>query len=228
DDEIRKIFRDDNISDDDIKRKTGSELFPELFSEVKKIQRKSVPDWKIEINDEEDFLKADRNVGCCCIVRDSFLDSYESFQSLEFLLRSMRRASDMIVCCIDNQSRYEDFSYYARQFENLNFRIVNASDNLWQKELTEKYGNPYILRKKLLYYEQIEKLINACMEQKQKLIDEKKELEKKDSVRAEYIRKAEQCRTKINWINRKEVYFREFCELINNDFSKTMAMKGAD
>lgn len=225
-DSLLKKISTDNNADDGVYRKTGRELFPEFFEYLNEIQNTPLPDWKLEINSRSDFLKADKNQGCCCIVGDSFLESYDSFNSLEYLLRSMNRVPEMIICRFEEKDSLDNFAYYTRQFENMNFSLVTLDNNMREKEIYEKYGKPFLIRKRLGAYIRINGILQELAQKRKDLTEEKKAIKRSGDATAASIRKEEQCRAKINWITRKEIYFSEFSKLVESGSNEELSEKG--
>ncbi len=211
---ISKAAKDEKYTLDGVREKTGEELFPEFFSEQKIILSQKTPDWMTVIKNEKDFQQADKEQGVCCFVEVSYLDSYEKLQRLEYLSRSMRRSVDMIVCCVPEESKREDFERYAGQFSGYEYHFVGANTEKTKKELLAKYGNSFKLRFEREKYQLIIYRFVELMNQKTQLKQSIKRFEIENSIKN--VREMERDRTKLRWIARKKNYVDKMQDLINN------------
>ena len=215
---ISKAAKDEKYTLDGAREKTGEELFPEFFSEQKIILSQKAPDWMTVIKNEKDFQQADKKQGVCCFVDDSYLDSYEKLQSLEYLSRSMRRSMDMIICCVPVDSKRKEFERYAGQFPGYEYRFVGTNTEKIKKELLSKYGNSFKLRFEREKYQLIINKFVELMNLKSKLKQTIKEFELNKDIKR--VREMERNRSKQRWIARKSDYVDKMQDLINNEIHR--------
>lgn len=222
---IGKFIKDDD-KDDGIHRKSGEELFPEFFKELKNKMTYKSTNWYVEIKNETDYNEADKNPGTCCLIDNQFIDSFEKLKQLEFLLNSMRRGADMIACCIPDKVKRLEIKKYAGQYDNFDFRFVDKNDRATQDELLTKYGTPYLLRDKRKNYIQIFNMLAGLLKTKDELKERIKELEAKKNMKN--VREIERSRLKLNWIARKTKYIDEINKLVHSSVYPKTADKGVE
>ncbi len=145
----------------EITREWGT-LFPEEARAMQE-QLAEKQEWLQEIRSEQEFRQALRGHGCCLVTED-FLTSYEDLVRLEQLVRSMRRAQDMIVCRFARRETMEEYRDYARHTLGLGLRFVTGADNGWRSELMDKYGSPLMEQRQLNACNACAKVLEDCLE----------------------------------------------------------------
>lgn len=66
--------------------KTMRDLFPGIASDIDDVlEDYGKGAWQVTIRTEEDFAKATRSYGSCCVIENDFFSSYEQFAKLERL-----------------------------------------------------------------------------------------------------------------------------------------------
>lgn len=146
-----------------------AEAFPENAQNIGCILKRDEIAWCCDIETDADFWVADKIPLSCCVVSEEYLDSYEKLERLATLTRSMRRNADMICCCFGDGDTREDFVSYACQYPGLAFRFVDKADSSWKTDLKQKYGEPFILRSRLRYLEDILEELEKCIDGKDSL-----------------------------------------------------------
>lgn len=105
--------------------------------------------WYCDIYDDSDFVQADDNKEkCCCYVHESFFTAYEKLNQLHRLTRSLKMPGDGIYCCFEDESKKNDYQYYARTFPRMRFRFVSENED-YTAEPKIKYGMPYKVKLKI-------------------------------------------------------------------------------
>lgn len=195
-------------------KKTLADLFPETAHAIHTV-RKAVPEeWMRIICTEADFLRADQEELCCCIVSEEYLDSYEKLEKLSSLTRSMRRSYDMICCCVEDPKKRADFAHYAAQYENLRVRFDSEEKCL--PILERKYGNAYELRCRFRKYERVLEILNQCYERRDAIEEKRTHLAKEKKKTMEQTRELERSKIILNWFDRKEPYLAKLNKLVRS------------
>lgn len=195
-------------------KKTLAEIFPETAKAAHSVQEKPLRSWMCIIETDDDFLQADQQELCCCIVHEMYLDSFEKIDKLNTLTRSMRRSQDMISCCFDNPEKKVDFAHYAAQYENLKIRFSEEKDCV--PLLRRKYGSTYDLRWKFLQYQQIVGIMNQCFEQREFIESRRTSLSKEKNRTYVQTRELEKSKIILNWFQRKAPYLAELNRLLTS------------
>lgn len=207
---IDKVLAEE-AKDNAVARKSGKELFPAFYDSIERERKRTFKQWNVGVKDDATFREADRSSGKCCIVDGGYLDTFEKLSGLEFLLRSMRRCPEMIVCCISDREKRSEFIKYAAQFDGLGFNIVDSFHGQLENKLFKKYGQPYLLRERRNHYTALINGMQALMKSKETLKNEKRELEANRS--AGNSREIVRYELKINWLSRKKRYVDQMREL---------------
>lgn len=185
-------------------KKRLSDLFPETAAEIRSVRCEVPQVWYQVISSEADYVQADQRELCCCIVGDTYLDSYEKLEKVNRLTRSMRRSQDMICCCMDDPQQQADFAHYAAQYENLRIRFETQERIL--PVLQRKYGDAYALRFRLRQYARILSLLRECYGKRDYIKSRRTQLAEERNRTLEQIRELEHCKVLLNWFSRKEPY----------------------
>lgn len=195
-------------------KKTLADLFPETAHAIHTV-RKAVPEeWMRIICTEADFLRADQEELCCCIVSEAYLDSYEKLEKLSSLTRSMRRSHDMICCCVEDPEKRADFAHYAAQYENLRVRFDSEEKCL--PILERKYGNVYELRCRFRKYERVLEILNQCYDRRDAIEENRTHLAKEKKKTMAQTRELERSKIILNWFDRKEPYLTKLNQLVGS------------
>lgn len=198
-------------------KKKLSDLFPETAAAIQKVRSEVQEDWYQIISSEADFVQADQRELCCCIVGDTYLDSYEKLEKVNRLTRSMRRSLDMICCCINDPQQQADFAHYAAQYGDL--RIHFESRERILPILQRKYGDVYVLRFRLRQYDRILLLLRECYGKRDYIKSRRTQLADEKNRNLEQIREFEHCKILLNWFSRKESYLVRLETLLVNGIS---------
>lgn len=190
------------------------EIFPDLAEAIKTAQKMSPTDWLRIIATEEDFIRADQDALCCCLVRESYLSSYEQLEKLNTLTRSMRRSHDMICCCLEDPEKRADFAYYASQYVYANIRFDSETSVLPIME--QKYGKVYAARCTLRKYEHIANLLNHRYESYDSIKEQRNKLASISPKTIPEARKFVQCKETLNWFDRKRPCLTKLNQLATN------------
>ncbi len=197
-----------------VTRKKMIELYPETVDALTKIRKAVCSDWLREIESEADYSKVDQEALSCCIVTDSYMDSYEKLEHLDALTRSMRRSKDMICCYLPDDERRKQFSSYANQYTKQTISFVGSDLETYKEKLYDKYGKAYLLRQKLYAYQTMLETLEQCFQEREVLAQKKRQLAAQDKLGIAEIREQEKIKIRINWFDRKSVYLTEIRELL--------------
>ncbi len=212
-----KVLMDEN--NDVRNEKTIRDLFPEVTADIDAVRTGCGKDeWFVSIRTEEDFTKAVRSYGNCCVVSDAFLRSYEQFAKLEKLFRSMRRSQDMIFCCFDTAEKREEYRQYNAQYLKYAVSFGMEGDSASLRALQSKYGDVCTKREELNRIERCRELLSGCFSQKAQLDKCIQELEKDSSKEA--IRKKLLYRHKRRWLVHEQKRFDEMTAVLHGDISE--------
>lgn len=184
--------------------------------------------WFQVIEDERTFRTACRSGGTCCVVGEEYLSSFEKLDTLKQLTTSLKRPADSIVCRFsdqENRKRYED---YAGMFPDYKYTFLLEGEDKFMEVLKEKYGNAFLLRNRLRYYRRLYEQIKSYFDQKTDLERQMKEIEVfhgKDPDRYIGDEQWEDCRGKLEWIERKRMYMDDFHRLVFNRMTEDVELK---
>ncbi len=191
------------------------DFFPESLETIQALREGEAGNWVAEIRTEADLERADQTALQCCVVADSYLDSYEKLENLRSLTRSMRRSPDMICCQIADRQKREEYQAFAAQYRYGGMRFAGGEEG--RQEMEEKYGIPYRLRAAVQGYGKIRQHLENCFAQEAAIGAKKKALdyENKKTPKLETAREAEQLRQMLNWLQKNRIgYFTPFLELL--------------
>ena len=193
-------------------RKTLRDLFPEAAEQIRAARAQDGTQWLRPIRTEADYDAADQAELACCAVEESFLDSYETLDRLARLTRSMRRSQDMICCCIEDPDRRSDFARYAGQFSGFAFRFGTREQ--CAPAMEEKYGEPYEVRRRLRGYGTAASIVRGCYGRRGSFAERKAELGRKKDPSPGEKQELENCKSALNWFERKEQYLKNLEQLL--------------
>lgn len=204
-------------------RKTLAEIFPETAEAIRGVREEPAKNWMRIISTEDDFLQADQEELCCCIVNDAYLDSFEKIDKLNTLTRSMRRSQDMICFCVEDPTKGADFAHYAEQYGNLRVRFDSEESCL--PVLKRKYGSAYELRCRFRKYARVLKILNQCYERRDAIEAKRMHMAKEKKKTMEQTRELERSKIILNWFDRKEPYLIKLNELVSSGILKEIQRK---
>lgn len=197
-----------------VTRKKMVELYPKTVDVLTEIQTAVCSQWLREIETEADYSRADQAALSCCIVTESYMDSYEKLERLDALTRSMRRCKDMICCYLPDDERRKHFSSYAGQYAKQTVSFIGSDLETYKEKLYEKYGKMYLLRQKLYAYQTMLEVLDQCFQEREVLAQKKRQLVAQDKLGIAEVREQERIKIRINWFDRKSVYLTKIRELL--------------
>lgn len=209
--------------------KSAVDLFPEAERALALLSRPEQRSWLRTVSTEDEFSEAVYSLDCC-FVTEPYLSSFESLESLYRLTESMRRAADMVCCCVESSERRQEFEDYARQFPGTSFRFVEA-DGLWKQALAEKYGQPFLAREKLERQTEALKLLKRCFAQKDAVRNRSEQLKEElaaNAANAPLLRERNICRYKLRWFRHEARKMEELEALLHRELAEKDLGGGGD
>ncbi len=208
----------------------SSSAYPKVLPDVRSIveaAEEASGNWLVSVS-SPGGLTEELPEGCCCMIEDGFLRSFESLSELALLTASMCRSADMICCVIRDKGKFADYSRYAEQF-GMGYRFVNGtsfSDEAKKAsdELYRKYGEPFALRQMLMGYRSIISLLkpyydsyNSLSQEKNNLLEEiRKNNHGNFNQKANGDPRVAMLKASLNWLDVTRNSFSDMCSAVMN------------
>ena len=97
-------------------------------------------EWLAAVRSAAELWSAQKDARLCCAIDGNSFDSFEEFEKVGQLTRSMRRPADAVCCYFSDVADREIFKKYASEFPGMRFMFALDSERNWKEKLWIKYG----------------------------------------------------------------------------------------